>query len=127
MPYGGNLHGRPTVGHTRLRKSKGIVIIGLILLPLVLAMIFRGKLHTDLQAQSQYIVIRPPMNAGSGSGTFMSLDNAIDPYEFTASVGQVGVGCYSTCTAELEKVSVWQNFPGGFIPHTLEVKWASGW
>jgi hypothetical protein len=67
------------------------------------------------------VVIRPPL--GSGSGSFQYLDNAIDVHEFTGSVGDVGVGCRSTCLNQVEKVAVWQGFPDGFEPLRLEVRW----
>ena len=67
------------------------------------------------------VVIRPPL--GSGSGSFQYLDNAIDVHEFTGSIGDIGVGCRSTCLNEVEKVGEWQGFPDGFEPLRLEVRW----
>jgi hypothetical protein len=84
---------------------------------------FRDQIYPRTQAQPQFIVIRPPLNAGSGSGDFTWLDNAIDTSETTGSVGQLSVACSSTCDTELTRVSVWRNFPDGFIPAALEVRW----
>ena len=71
------------------------------------------------------VIIRPPLNAGSGSGDFTNLDNAIDNSISTGSVAQLSVMCRDTCLTQREATSEWQNFPAGFEPVTLEVRWAS--
>jgi hypothetical protein len=97
--------------------------VGTVLVVLVTARSLIPRFEPVVEAVQGEIVLKPPLEADSGSGSFNYLDAAINDNEFDAPQSALSVSCAETCQTEFENVAVWQGFPNGAEPLRLEVSW----
>jgi hypothetical protein len=100
-----------------------IVAAATILFLIVALSSMNHSYKTVVEAAEDEITVKPPLQSGSGIGSFNYLDQAIDDNVFNGAQSALSVDCKVTCLAQLENVAVWQGFPNGAEPLRLEITW----